>query len=93
MALLDDSITEVGRFYFDRGIWAWGNEVERRVNDAATSSNLSIAAAQRQREFYRLMGMEDDSMSAFADPIEAASPHALIDDGDSGGETVLNSGF
>jgi len=83
-AYLDDCIDAVGRYYFDRGIWAFGEHVKRRLDEVTNSTeNASIAQSRREREWERLMG-EDMSQSAagFADP----TPESLSAHGRSVGE-------
>jgi hypothetical protein len=77
IAILDDCVGEFGRFWFDRGIAAFGRAVHQRMEQAGQSSNETIARTQRIREWNRLMG-EDMSTSAagYADPSEGLSPHA-----------------
>lgn len=80
IVLLDDCVDDIGRFYFDRGIWAFGEAVANRIEEvAAETSNPVIARARRDREWARLMG--DDmatSGAGFADVGESVSPHARV---------------
>lgn len=80
VALLDESVGEIGRFYFDRGVWAFGRHVANRLEDAAQSSNEAIARAQRAREWERLMGADmTDSTTGFADPgVDSLTPHGRV---------------
>lgn len=88
VAVLDTRVDEVGRYLFDRGIWMFGESVERRVEAAGTSRYPSIAAMQRQREWERLMGVDmTESTTGFADPESAT------DDTGAGDSRVLASGF
>jgi hypothetical protein len=78
-ALLPECVGEIGRFYFDRGIWAFGRHVTNRLQEAGQSSNASIAQAQREREWEKLMGGDmTSSATGFADPSEAASVHSRV---------------
>src|SRR5262249_30743697 len=80
VALLGDDIDAVGRYYFDRGIWAFGEAVASRLDAvSANTSNAAIARAQREREMDRLMG-EDMTLSTagFRDVSESAAPHDRI---------------
>lgn len=82
----------LGRWVFDRGIWAFGRYVERSINEAATSDDPSLAAHQKEREFERLMGGDmQDSTSGYADP--ATSGYARVESAGRGGETILASGY
>jgi hypothetical protein len=76
IAVLDDCVGEFGRFWFNRGIAAFGRAVQTRMEEVGQSSNPAIAQSQRIREWNRLMG-EDMSNSAvgFADPGEGLSAH------------------
>lgn len=76
-ALLDESVGEIGRFYFDRGVWAFGRHVANRLDEAGQSKNPAIAQAQRAREWERLMGADmTNSATGFADPsADSVSAH------------------
>jgi hypothetical protein len=79
VAILDDCVNQVGRFWFNRGIATFGRAVQTMVDKAAESSNPAIARTQRQREWERLMGGDmTTSATGFADPAESSSPHARI---------------
>lgn len=91
VALLDECVDEIGRFYFDRGIFAFGEHVEASLTKAGTSKNPSIAAAQRQREWERLMGIDAQASTAFADPTGFA--RTMSDDDDESGTQLLDGGF
>lgn len=96
VALLDESVNSVGRFWFDRGIAAFGRAVQTRVEKAGESSNAAIAQTQRQREWERLMGGDmETSATGFADPTKSSSPYALglDNDDDDDGETVINGSY
>ncbi|KLO25903.1 hypothetical protein ABW16_21580 [Mycolicibacter heraklionensis] len=84
IAYLDDCVDDVGRYYFDRGIWAFGEHVKNRLEEAAGSTeNASIAQSRREREWERLMGGDmTESTAGFADP----SPESLSAHGRSVGE-------
>lgn len=74
IAILDDRIGQFGRFYFDRGIAAFGRGVLSRLDEVSQSKNPVIARTQRLREWERLMGGDmDQSTTGFADPAVAAS--------------------
>lgn len=98
VAILDECVGEFGRFYFDRGIAAFGQAVNARVERAGQSSNPTIAKTQRMREWERLMGGDmANSAAGFASPSEASgSSHGRVigaprneDDDD---ETMLQGG-
>jgi hypothetical protein len=79
VALLDERVGEIGRFYFDRGIWAFGKHVANRLDEAGQSENPTIAQAQRLREWERLMGGDmTNSATGFRDPSESVSPHGRV---------------
>lgn len=87
VALLDDCVGDVGRYYFNRGIAAFGRAVKVKVEAAGTSSNATIAQTQRVREFERLLGRDMSSSAAgFRDPGDGLSAHGRSiggpDDGD-----------
>jgi hypothetical protein len=65
--VLDDCVGVYGRFYFDRGIAAFGRAVHARLDEVSQSENATIARAQRIREWERIMG-GDNIAAAFADP-------------------------
>jgi hypothetical protein len=92
-ALLDEAVGEIGRFYFDRGIWAFGRHVANRLEAAGQSSNQAIAQAQREREWERLMGADmTNSATGFADPsVDSLSPHGRIagEDGRSDDDLIV----
>lgn len=98
VAILDERVGEIGRFYFDRGIWAFGEAVANRLEEViAGTRNPVIARAQREREWARLMG--DDmatSAAGFADPGEGFSAHARVVGEPAGAadsdETMLSDG-
>ncbi|WP_454232146.1 hypothetical protein [Mycolicibacterium fortuitum] len=74
IAVLDDHIGEFGRFYFNRGIAAFGRGVLARLDEVSQSKNPVIARTQRLREWERLMGGDmDQSTTGFADPAVASS--------------------
>lgn len=80
VALLDECVGEIGRFYFDRGIWAFGKHVANRLDEAGQSDNATIARAQREREWERLMGADmSNSATGFRDPeFDSVSPHGRV---------------
>jgi hypothetical protein len=79
VALLDERVGEIGRFYFDRGIWAFGRHVANRLDEAGQSENPAIARTQREREWERLMGADmTDSATGFRDPVGPVSAHGRI---------------
>ncbi|ETB35630.1 MULTISPECIES: hypothetical protein [Mycobacterium avium complex (MAC)] len=79
VALLDESVGPIGRFYFDRGIASFGQAVKVRVEKAGTASNPAIAKTQRMREWERLMGGDmTNSTTGFADPLDAPSPRSRV---------------
>jgi hypothetical protein len=79
VAILDERVGEIGRFYFDRGIWAFGKHVANRLEEAGQSDNQTIARAQREREWERLMGNDmTNSAAGFRDPAESVSAHGRI---------------
>lgn len=92
VALLDECVGDIGRFYFDRGIWAFGRHVTARLEEAGQSSNAAIAQVQRLREWERLMGVDmATSTTGFREVDESSlSQHARrsgggsTDDGDDG---------
>lgn len=94
VALLDECVGEIGRFYFDRGIWAFGKHVANRLDEAGQSKNPSIARAQRIREWERLMGADiSNSATGFADPgTDSVSAHGRVvgDAARDGDEIVLD---
>lgn len=78
----------VRAFYFDRGIWIWGNKVEAEMNQAEQgSSNAGFARAARLRVFNRHMGEKDDTKGAYRDPAKSISQRA-----EEPGEIVLGAG-
>lgn len=78
-ALLDECVGEIGRFYFDRGIWAFGKHVANRLDEAGQSDNATIARTQRIREWERLMGADmSNSAAGFRDPADSVSPHGRV---------------
>lgn len=81
IALLPESVRDIGRFYFDRGVWAFGRHVATRLEEAASSREPSIARMQREREFDRLMGADmRTSTAGFADPAAAMNSREEADD-------------
>lgn len=69
VALLDDSVGRVGRWYFDRDVAAFGLGVHSRMERAGQSSNAAIARMQKEREWERLMGGDmATSTTGFQDP-------------------------
>lgn|GEM_PF-4668171 len=70
IAYLDDCVDEIGRYYFDRGIWAFGEHVKNRLDEVVgTTQNAAIAQSRREREWNRLMGVDmSQSAAGFADP-------------------------
>lgn len=87
VALLDERVGEIGRFYFDRGIWAFGKHVARQLDEAGQSDNQTIARAQREREWERLMGADmTNSATGFRDPGESLSAHGRIVGGAEAGD-------
>ena len=79
VALLDECVGEIGRFYFDRGIWAFGKHVANRLDEAGQSNNKTIARTQREREWERLMGTDmSNSTTGFRDLGESVSPHGRV---------------
>lgn len=70
IAVLDDCLLDdIGRYYFNRGIYMFGQHVDARVEAAGTSRDPALAATQREREWERLMGFDmDESTTGFADP-------------------------
>ena len=77
---------DVARYYFDRGIWLFGEHVQSRIDAvSANTHDAALAQTQRQREFQRLMGGDMDVSTGFADPA------AGVTDGTA--ETVLKSGY
>lgn len=95
VAVLDDCVGEFGRFWFNRGIAAFGRAVHARMEEVGQSSNPAIAQAQRIREWNRLMG-EDMTGSAvgFRDPGEGLSAHgrAIGLEDDDEDDIVLDDG-
>lgn len=94
VALLDDCVGEIGRFWFDRGIAAFGNGVAAALERAGQASNPTIARAQRQREWERLMGGDmESSATGFADVgADSVSAHGrVIGDDPDDEEIVLGS--
>jgi hypothetical protein len=87
-ALLDECVGDIGRFYFDRGIWAWGKRVISRLEEAGQSSNESIARTQRQREWERLMGADmTNSATGFREVnADSVSSHGRVLGADTGGD-------
>jgi len=71
VALFDDSVVPLVRWYFDRGIWAWGEHVIGRLAEAGHGGNPAFAASRREAVFLELMG--GDVSSAYAAP-DAAAP-------------------
>lgn len=71
LAFFDDSVGPLARWYFDRGIWAWGEHVLGRLAEASHSGNPTFASWRRQAVFLELMGA--DVSSAYAAP-DAAAP-------------------
>lgn len=69
-AFLDDSVGDIGRWYFDSGVWAFGNYVGQRLNEVVSgATNPIIARSLQDREFERLMGVDtDESTTGFAEP-------------------------
>lgn len=95
IALLDESVGPIHRFYFDRGIAAFGQAVHMRVEQAGQSRNPVIAKAQRAREWERLMGGDmSKSATGFADPSsESLSAHGMsVGRDDSGEEEMILDG-
>lgn len=84
VAILDERVGEFGRFFFNRGIAAFGRGVHARLDQVATSSNAVIAKSQREREWERLMGGDmENSMTGFADPTpDTVSANARVIGGD-----------
>lgn len=80
VALLDECVGDIGRFYFDRGIWAFGRHVASRLEEAGQSKNASIARVQRMREWERLMGADmSSSATGFRDPgSDSVSTHGRV---------------
>lgn len=69
VALLDDCVSRVGRFYFDRDIADFGSGVHARMQQVGQSSNPAIARMQKEREWERLMGGDmSTSTTGFQDP-------------------------
>lgn len=78
----------VRAFYFDRGIWLWGNKLEADMNRAEQgSSNAGFARAARLRVFNRYMGEKDDTKGAYRDPVKSIPQKA-----EEPGEIVLGAG-
>jgi len=81
VALLDERVGDIGRFYFDRGIWAFGRHVASRMAEVGKSSDPGIAETLRLREWERLMGADvSNSATGFADP--GAAMAARDEEGD-----------
>jgi len=80
VALLDECVGDIGRYYFDRGIWAWGKHVVARLEEAGQSNNASLARWQREREWERLMRADvTDSTTGFRDVNpDSVSPNARV---------------
>lgn len=79
LALLDDSISDVGRFFFNRGVAAFGNAVHERMSVIGRESSPVLARALREREWQRIMGGDPDDTSAFAEPDPTSmSAHARV---------------
>lgn len=79
VALLDECVGEIGRFYFDRGIWQFGRYVASRLDEVGQSSNPTIARTQRMREWERLMGADmSNSATGFRDPGDSVSAHGRV---------------
>jgi hypothetical protein len=100
VAVLPDDVNDVGRFIFDRGIWAFGEHVNSAVESAGSGTrNPTIARSQRIREWSRLMGEDmETSAAGFAAPSgEAMSKHGKVigdlDDQPVDAGTVLKSGY
>ncbi len=74
-AFLDDSVGAIGRWYFDSGVWAFGEYVTTSISKAGQNSNPAIAQVQRTWEWERLLG-GGNSGSGFADP--STSDHARV---------------
>lgn len=93
LAILDETVGEFGRFFLDRGVTAFGQAVQTRVEKAASSSNPAIARTQQQREWERLMGGDmTNSATGFADPSESMSTHGRSigkDSNDDGDDMVI----
>jgi hypothetical protein len=87
VALLDERVGEIGRFYFNRGIWAFGKHVARRLDEAGQSRDQTIAQTQREREWERLMGADmTSSATGFRDPGESMSAHGRVVGGPAAGD-------
>lgn len=83
VALLAECVEEIGRYYFDRGIWAFGRDVDAKVDEAGQSKDSTIARTQREREWERLMGADmSNSTAGFADPGSAMAARDDSDDDD-----------
>lgn len=68
VAYLGEEVTPLARFCFDRGVWAFGQHVDARLDDvAADTRNQALARYARQREWERLMCI-DSQGSQFASP-------------------------
>jgi hypothetical protein len=79
IVLLDDRVGDIGRFYFDRGIWAFGEAVANRLDEVvAGTRNPVIAQAQREREWARLMGDDMETSTAGFRDVGDVSPHARV---------------
>jgi len=78
-------VDDIGKYYFDRGIWAFGERVKNRLEEVAgNTQNAAIAQSRREREWERLMGADmSQSTAGFADP----SPESLSAHGRSVGES------
>lgn len=94
VAFFGDSVGPLFLRYFDRGIWAFGEEVGRRVNEAGRSENPVLARAQRELEWERLMG-DGLPTSAFAEPSPGEDDSDDFDEDDEvllGDEDVVGLG-
>ncbi len=81
VALLDERVEDIGRFYFDRGIWAFGRHVAARMAEVGQSQDAGIAETLRLREWERLMGADmSNSATGFADPGAAMAAREDSDD-------------
>lgn len=93
IAILDDRVGEFGRFFFNRAIAAFGRGVHARLNEVATSREPAIAQSQKEREWERLMGGDEDSAAGFADPtMGSISGHAKVVGAQSDDEDIVVEG-
>jgi hypothetical protein len=97
VAGLDSRVDELGRHLFDRGIWAFGEAVARRLDEVCEgTTNAAIARAQHEREWARLMGDDMTNSAVGFRDVNAetigAGGRMVGDDPDSGDEDMPIAG-